>query len=553
MGRRLTPSERRQRDRERERRAAARRAKTAARRSREKEAREKERSRQKAAKEAKTEKEIQENRKIQKVFDRYLEDINSFHKEYKPRKFVGSFEYRQRTRKYEATPPPENKEFSWKEFSWKEYKRKPFESKAFKWKDYKKTNYNYPKLKEETKVATVFWTNKKILWSGYIAAVVWVVIGGFFGQDEDSTYLTAAALFCITSGALYLKRRKNLSASTNQHKLLVQQHHQKHDKLKKEHDTKEKTKQQKDQTEKEKAKQEHEKARLKALAEHDKKEEEKEKEDKKAKNKAQQENEEAKNKAQQENEEQNKQKQNKHKKQEEKKKKTFDVNEEKRKSVLQKAEQGSIEEIEIIIESILPLEHKLETPKNMPNETEINNTEVGYNVIDAKTIHIVYEIPDLDSIIPAHKYSITPKGTTLKISDMSERQTNNTKNNFVCSMAFHHALEILKAYPFFEQIVFEAKYTGIETSTGKDKDITVLLIHIETEKMLNELNLDKIPEIEDAIVNFDYQFSKYGSKPKDITSTINKEEIVWSTPNKEDKNIPYGLNPKERKKQLPNR
>ena len=129
MGRRLTPSERRQRDRERERRAAARRAKTAARRSREKEAREKERSRQKAAKEAKTEKEIQENRKIQKVFDRYLEDINSFHKEYKPRKFVGSFEYRQRTRKYEATPPPENKEFSWKE-----YKRKPFESKAFKWK-----------------------------------------------------------------------------------------------------------------------------------------------------------------------------------------------------------------------------------------------------------------------------------------------------------------------------------------------------------------------------------------------------------------------------------
>ena len=122
---------------------------------------------------------------------------------------MGSFEYRQKTRKYEATPPPENKEFSWKE-----YKRKPFESKAFKWKDYKKTNYNYPKLKEETKVATVFWTNKKILWSGYIAAVVWVVIGGLFGQDEDSTYMTAAVFFYITSGALYLKRRKNLSTST---------------------------------------------------------------------------------------------------------------------------------------------------------------------------------------------------------------------------------------------------------------------------------------------------------------------------------------------------
>jgi len=513
VGRRLTPSERRQREREREQRAAARRAKTAARRSKEKQAREREKSRQKAAKEAKTEKEIQKNRKTQKTFDTYMENICSFHKNYKTEEFVTKFESRQKTREYKT-----------KEFSQTKYKIKTFEGDKFNWKDYKPKKF---KTKTNNKNQETEYKFKPIA-VGLVWFVYYMVFGVFilplfgFRSGSDETYYTAMVLAAIITALV--EGVKFFRAKTN--KKQNEEQEEKRLNKKQAHDKKEKEKQEKDKKEKEKAKQKHKEQQAKALEEHNKKEENKQKQ----------------------SEEENKQKQEKHKEQEEKNKKKFDLNETKRKETLQKAKQGALEEIEMVIESVLPLEHKIETPENMPNESEINNTEVGYNVTNEKTIHIVYEIPDLDSIIPKHKYSITPKGTTLKISDMSERQTNSTKNNFVCSMAFHHTLEILRAYPFFEKVVFEAKYTGVETTTGKDKDITVLLVNIETNKMLKELNLDKIPEIEDAIVNFDYQFSKYGSKPKEIKSPINKEEIVWSTPNAEDTNIPYGLNPKERKK-----
>jgi len=550
MGRRLSSWERSQREREREQRAAARRAKTAARRSKEKKIREKEQAKQKAAKEAKTADEIKNNRKIQKVFDRYLNDITSFHFGYNLKKFTGSYHARKRTRSYQENPVSISKNIQWKD-----YRKKAFKYFHFTWNDYKIKKYKTPQQSISDQgvlfkiSALMGYSSATLPWIIFRATFLWFVwyfclflILPAFGwetryrsQEEElaKAAMTYAAIIVFVWEGLgsfmsYItKQAENKLVEAN---LLN----------KKKYDKEEQKKLKKDQEKKAEAKAEYEEKRKIDLEKHNKEQQELLEKDQDAKAEAQI-----------EHEEKNKAKIEQHKQKEKKNKTAFEINEIKRIEVLQKAEKGSIDDIEMIIESILPLEHTLNTPRNMPSETEIDKTEVGYNVLDSKTIHIIYELPDLDSVIPKHKYSITPKGTTLKISDMSDRQTNNLKNNFVCSMAFHHALELLRAYPFFETVIFEAQYTGVEPTTGKDKDITVLSIDIKTVKLLNEFNLDKIPEIEDAIINFDHKISKYGSKPKDIETNINKEELVWSIKNSKDEGIPYGLSPKQNKKQLP--
>ena len=520
MGRRLTPSERAQRERERDDRAAARRAKTASRRAREKEIRDKEKARQKAAKEAKSASEIQSNRDIQKDYDDYILSITSFHKGYNLKNFEGDYTKRLDKRSYEKNPLPSLKELNIKKFRWDDYKIS----------DYNKPSLDIPKFKTEDEVTSLAF-NPKIA----KAITQWIPIGLSFIVSVNmelgfgETITMTLIILGIINGPFWIYKKSLFSRHSAEQERLKKEHDEKYAKEKKEHDKKH--------------------AKLKK--EHDASEIEKEKEDIKKKAAAKATYEEEKEKTEKEYKENKENHQQKHEKKEKENKEKFDANDVKRIDVLNKAKDGDVESIEMIVESVLPLEHTLIAPRNMPEDTSVDGTEVGFDVVDAKTINIKFELPDLEGVIPANEYKITPKGTTLNLNDMSDRTSNKLKNQFVCSMAFHTTFKVLQAYPSFDSIFFEAFYTGIDSSTGKDKAITVLKVNFDKEALLNKVEVDRVPDIEDALSNFKYKFSKFGRTPKEIKSDINENELTWATPNDQDEDIPYGVNPDETINQLP--
>ena len=70
--------------------------------------------------------------------------------------------------------------------------------------------------------------------------------------------------------------------------------------------------------------------------------------------------------------------------------------------------------------------------------------------------------------------------------------------------------------------------------------------------MLLKLNLDRIDPVH-AIENFDFKFLPSGKKSsKEIEPDIERDEIVWATPDNKGFEIPYGVHPDQKGKSLPN-
>ena len=67
-----------------------------------------------------------------------------------------------------------------------------------------------------------------------------------------------------------------------------------------------------------------------------------------------------------------------------------------------------------------------------------------------------------------------------------------------------------------------------------------------------KLNLDRIDPVH-AIENFDFKFLPSGKKSsKEIEPDIERDGIVWATPDNKGFEIPYGVHPDQKGKSLPN-
>ncbi len=491
MGRRLTPWERQQRDNERKARAAARRAETAARRAKEKKARDKIKAQEKAQKVARTEKEIQVNRSRVALYDSYLLHLEKLHTNYDLNKFESGYKSRLRKRTYKPGNLKEAQKFTKKPYKPVSFKMpSPYKKKPFTMPTYEKSNY---KKKEAN--ASVYST-------------IMAAIGGFVIVGMELVEVGAV----IIGGGILLS-------------LIIA--NSKNSKLKKDY-----------KSERALKKEKHDKKEGQNLKNH---------QDSIEKNRAKHKEEEAKRKADHE-EAEAKRKENFLKKDSTNKKK-FEENEEKRISVLKKAEEKKdVESIELILESIFPIDHKLEYPEDFVLGT-LNEYELGYNVVDGDNVDLLIALPEIDDIIPVRKISVTPNGQTVRQGELSARARNQLYDKFINSLAFEHAIEVIRSYPFLSNIRLEAFNNIVDPKTGGDAEQIMLKVNFDKDTLL-KLNLDRIDPVH-AIENFDHSFQSCAKKYKMIDPTINRDEIVWSTLENTGFEIPYGIHPDEKAKSLP--
>ena len=169
----------------------------------------------------------------------------------------------------------------------------------------------------------------------------------------------------------------------------------------------------------------------------------------------------------------------------------------------------------------------------------IKDYEVGYNVVDSDKVDLLILLPDIDDIIPIRKISVTPNGKTVKQGELSNKARNELYDKFMNSLAFDHAIEVLRCYPFLNNIRLEAFLNTIDPKTGGDAEKIMLKVNFEKE-VLYKLQLDRIDPVI-AIENFEHSFQSCGRKYKTIEPDINREEIVWSTIDNKGFEIPDGL------------
>jgi len=525
MARRLTPSERQAREREREERLALRREKTAARREQAREARERQKAQEKRAKEAKTNQEISKNKGIVSEYNRYIESLGSLHTRYNPKDFLKDYEKRLEKRSYYRNPLPQNPPFKEKEFSIPIYQIKPFNKIEYIKNKFIRKGY------EES-------DNDKLIDMGIftLAVALLGIIVFAFEEDFDTTMILLGGAWGggFWGAVIYYYT----SITTPYLKLKKKSHYKEQDRLKEEHEKKEAEKldtHNKNEAER-KAKHEESEPKKKEILD-------KEREEKKKVHEAEQK------KAKEEWEKKNEKIKADYKIQEDQNKKQFNKEEDERLDILKKAQNGDIEYIEMICESVLPLEHGLYHPKDFVTG-HIDEYDVGYDVSDSSSIDIVIQLPDFDEVIPTQKVTISPTGKSVKYSELSNRARNRLIDQFICSLAFEHVICVMRAFPHVSQYNLEAFNLEVDTKTGGDKENIILKVNFDQSTFLG-LNLKKIDPVA-AIENFDHEFKNSGKKSsQEIKLNASRDQIVWSTPDNKGLEIPYGVHPDETSTRIP--
>ena len=525
MGRRLTPSERRDREREREERLAARRKKTEARRKQARQAKERQKSAENRSKEAKTNQEISKNKGIVSEYNRYIESLGSLHTRYNPKDFVKDYEKRLERRTYDRNPLQPLPPFKEKEFNVPIYQIKPFNKN-----EYIKNNFIRKGYEESD--------NDKLIDMGIftLAVALLGIILVAFEEDFDTTMiLLIGGWGCGFWGAVIYYYT---SITTPYLKLKKKSHDKEQEKLREEHEKKEAEKLDAHNKNEAERKEKHEESEPKKKERLDK-----EREEKKKVHEAEQK------KAKEEWEKKNKKIKADHKEQEGQNEKQFNKEEDERLDILKKAQNGGIEHIEMICESVLPLEHGLYHPKDFVTG-HIDEYDVGYDVSDSSSMDIVIQLPDFDEVIPTQKVTISPTGKSVKYSELSNRARNTLIDQFICSLAFEHVICVMRAFPHVSKYNLEAFNLEVDTKTGGDKENIILKANFDQSILLG-LNLKKIDPVS-GIENFDHEFKSSGKKSaKEIQPELPRDQVVWSTPGDKGMEIPYGVHPDETSTRIP--
>ncbi|HNI28845.1 MAG TPA: hypothetical protein PLJ29_20975 [Leptospiraceae bacterium] len=208
--------------------------------------------------------------------------------------------------------------------------------------------------------------------------------------------------------------------------------------------------------------------------------------------------------------------------------------------ILEDAQKGNAESINVILEAILPFEmdKEIDDPFDLWKDA-MESYEIAYSVTENFRVELYMTLPDA-SIVPARSVQLNPTGQVIKYDFIKEKEKNLIYDSFLASFSHYHALRIFSSMPFLNTVYVEASVKGIDPKTGNDKDFLVLQIEYDKETF-KKLKLEKLDPVS-SIENFKHErIPSVNYLKSTLSSKVNMDLMIWSTPNEEDVGIPAGL------------
>lgn len=224
----------------------------------------------------------------------------------------------------------------------------------------------------------------------------------------------------------------------------------------------------------------------------------------------------------------------------EEKEEILNIQEDLRVKILEDAQKGNAESINVILEAILPFEmdKEIDDPFDLWKDA-MESYEIAYSVTENFRVELYMTLPDA-SIVPARSVQLNPTGQVIKYDFIKEKEKNLIYDSFLASFSHYHALRIFSSMPFLNTVYVEASVKGIDPKTGNDKDFLVLQIEYDKETF-KKLKLEKLDPVS-SIENFKHErIPSVNYLKSTLSSKVNMDLMIWSTPNEEDVGIPAGL------------
>jgi hypothetical protein len=191
---------------------------------------------------------------------------------------------------------------------------------------------------------------------------------------------------------------------------------------------------------------------------------------------------------------------------------------------------GSQKEVEEMLELLFPLDFNLD--EEFLN-TDPSDVEVGYNVTSSKSLELMVTTDKELSFIPKTGFKLTASGKEVSEYNLTQKSFNDYSNSCLSSIALIYAKQVFDFCTSIDNIKLEICIPGTNKKTGEFEDEVIIQMDVEREiyKKINYSNIDP----KEAITNFQHEFKRFGGKAVNINSSINTENIIWST--KDDSNI----------------
>lgn len=185
---------------------------------------------------------------------------------------------------------------------------------------------------------------------------------------------------------------------------------------------------------------------------------------------------------------------------------------------------GNKKELEDILELLFPLKFTIDDEFI---ETDPSEVEVGYNVLNPKHIEVIIVVDKELSFIPKIGYKLTATGKEVSEFHLTQKSYNEYSNACISSLALIYIKQVFDFCNSIENIKIEICIPGTNKKTGEFEDEVLLQLNVEKNvyKKLKYANIDPIA----AITNFPHAFKQFGGKGTYINSFIERENLLWST------------------------
>jgi hypothetical protein len=212
-----------------------------------------------------------------------------------------------------------------------------------------------------------------------------------------------------------------------------------------------------------------------------------------------------------------------HSAQERENRREFESLDQQRRELLSEAREEGGESLGALCDALLPLSASLEGA-DLHAAASLDECDVGY-VAEGKRLRLVLSLPGL-GMVPTHATELNPAGNRLRYRELSSKARSQLYDAFVCSAAFWHAQQVLRACPFVETIEIECSTEMLDDATGRDAE-RILLHMLVTPEKLASLAFEQVDPIA-ALQNFTHTHQPVGRKAK-LSPKIDRDALTWAT------------------------
>ena len=185
---------------------------------------------------------------------------------------------------------------------------------------------------------------------------------------------------------------------------------------------------------------------------------------------------------------------------------------------------GNQKEVEEMLELLFPLTFDLDEDFL---ETDPSDVEVGFNFIDSESIELVVVADKKLEFISKTGFKLTASGKDVSEFNLTQKAFNDYSNSCISSLALDYLKNVFEFCNSIENVKMEICIPGVNKKTGDFEDEVILQLSANR-NVLEKLKLANIDPTE-AITNFQFEFKKFGGKGTFINSIIEKENLLWFT------------------------